>query len=299
MFSELEALVAIAETGSMERAASGLCITPSALTRRIQRLEAELGLVLLDRHFKPPKLTRAGAEVLEKTRSILSSCENLKASSLNVASAAGPFRLGLSHAIARPELANTILDLGKHFPLLQPSISSDVTPNLLERVRTGDLDMAVVLLPTTQALNPEFQAATLSHETFRLLQARPPTRRKAIKKPDPHRCSWVLNPPGCLIRDEIRMRVEKSGAPFKVAAELNNPDLQLALIAGKAGLGVMQESFLRRHPLRSQLSVVDLPAFTIRATVACVRGRYLGPREQVANQLESLLVSHFRSVSTA
>ena len=51
MEAELKALVALAETGSMERAANDLYLTPSALTRRIQRLEIELEVVLLDRHF--------------------------------------------------------------------------------------------------------------------------------------------------------------------------------------------------------------------------------------------------------
>ncbi len=46
MFAELQALVALAEAGSMERAAINLYLTPSALTRRIQRLEVELGVVL-------------------------------------------------------------------------------------------------------------------------------------------------------------------------------------------------------------------------------------------------------------
>ncbi|MGO9842919.1 MAG: LysR family transcriptional regulator, partial [Candidatus Acidiferrales bacterium] len=80
MFAELKALVALAGTGSMERAANDLYLTPSAFTRRIQRLEDELGVVLLDRHFKPPKLTQAGFEVLDKSRAILSSLSELKAS---------------------------------------------------------------------------------------------------------------------------------------------------------------------------------------------------------------------------
>jgi DNA-binding transcriptional LysR family regulator len=46
VFEELKALVAIAETDSMERAANDLSLTPSALTPRIQRLEIELGAVL-------------------------------------------------------------------------------------------------------------------------------------------------------------------------------------------------------------------------------------------------------------
>src|SRR5580692_11260921 len=102
----------------MERAASDLYLTPSAFTRRIQRLELELGVVLLDRHFKPPKLTQAGFEVLEKSRAILSSLSDLKASGTTVP--VGPFRLGLSHALAQSGISKVIVKLGKRFPLLQP-----------------------------------------------------------------------------------------------------------------------------------------------------------------------------------
>jgi hypothetical protein len=111
MFSELQALIAVAENRSMERAASSLFVTPSALTRRIQRLETELGLVVLDRHFKPPKLTQAGIEVLEKSRSILASLEGLKASTCGETPVVGPFRLGLSHAVAEPAMSKIITDL--------------------------------------------------------------------------------------------------------------------------------------------------------------------------------------------
>src|SRR5215472_9289263 len=104
MFEELKALVAIAESGSMERAADRLSLTPSALTRRIQRLEVELGAVLFDRHFKPPKLTQAGFEILEKSRTVLSALSDLKNCASGGTPPAGPFRLGLSHAVAQPDI---------------------------------------------------------------------------------------------------------------------------------------------------------------------------------------------------
>jgi DNA-binding transcriptional LysR family regulator len=139
LLAELKALVALAETGSMERAATDLFLTPSALTRRIQRLEVELGVVLINRHFKPPKLTRAGFEVLERSRTILSSLSDLQASTSGNASPAGPFRFGLSHALARPEISDVIIELGKQFPLLQPSICNDVSRQLLARLELGEL----------------------------------------------------------------------------------------------------------------------------------------------------------------
>src|SRR5947209_2030819 len=121
----------------MERDANDLYIMPSALTRRIQRLEVELGVVLLDRHSIPAKLTQAGLEVLQKSRAILSSLSELKASTSGTTTAVGPFRLGLSHALARPEISKVVIELGKQFPLLQPSICNDVSPQLLARLHLG------------------------------------------------------------------------------------------------------------------------------------------------------------------
>src|SRR6202161_392186 len=120
MFAELKALVALAETGSMERAARDLYVTPSAFTRRIQRLEDELGVGVLERHFNPPKLTQAGFEFLEKSRAILSSLSELKASTSGNTAPAGPFRLGISHAVAQRDISEVIIELGRQFPLLQP-----------------------------------------------------------------------------------------------------------------------------------------------------------------------------------
>jgi DNA-binding transcriptional LysR family regulator len=157
----------------MERAANDLYVTPSALTRRIQRLEVELGVVLLDRHFKPPKLTQAGFEVLEKSRAILSSLSDLNASTSGTTVPVGPFRLGLSHALAQSGISQVIVKLGKRFPLLQPSISNDISCQLLARLHAGELDGALVVLPAEMALPNDLDGAMLAHETMQLVQARP------------------------------------------------------------------------------------------------------------------------------
>jgi len=299
LFAELKALVALAETGSMERAANDLYVTPSALTRRIQRLEVELDVVLLDRHFKPPKLTQAGFEVLEKSRAILSSLSDLKTSTSGSAIPVGPFRLGLSYALARPELSRVIIDLGKQFPLLQPSICNDVSCQLLARLHLGELDGALVVLPMETALPLDLEGVTLSHEAMRLVQARTSAQPRSSISSEFYRRNWVLNPVGCLVREEIKNRVERLGAPLIVAAELHNPDLQLSLIAGNVGVGMLQASFLRIHPLRTRLSIIEHPSFNISIRIAFFRARHLGTRERVALELQRILVKHFEGASEA
>ncbi len=299
MFAELKALVALAETGSMERAASHLHLTPSALTRRIQRLEVELDVVLLDRHFKPPKLTQAGLEVLQKSRAILSSLSDLKVSTSGNTPPIGPFRLGLSHALAQAGIAKVIVKLGKRFPLLQPSISNDISCQLLARLHAGELDGALVVLPAEMALPNDLDGTTLAHETMLLVQARtsPRARSSKLSESEFYRRSWVLNPVGCLVREEIKNRVERLGSSLMVAAELHNPGLQLSLIAGNVGVGMSRASFLRTHPLRTRLTVIRHPHFNISIRIAFFRAKYLGTREQVGLELQQLFVKHFESVS--
>jgi DNA-binding transcriptional LysR family regulator len=297
LFPELKAFVSLAETGSMDRAASDLYLTPSAFTRRIQRLEIALGVVLLDRRFKPPKLTQAGFEVLEKGRAILSSVSDLKSSASEGRAPTGPFRLGLSHAIAQPDIGEVIVELGKRFPLLQPNISNSISSELLTQLRLGKLDGAVVVLPKQMAVPHDLDGVTLGQEEMRPVQGRSSGSRRSTKCPEFYRRSWILNPAGCLIREEIKNRVERLGATLGVAAELHSPGLQLSLIAGNVGVGLLRTSFVLTHPLRSRLSVIEHPNFKLSIRIAFFRGRYLGTREKVALELQRMLVKHFEGTS--
>jgi DNA-binding transcriptional LysR family regulator len=63
MLDEIRTFVVLAETGSLQRAAERLFLTPSAVTRQIQRLEGVLKTPLLDRRVKPGRITREGRAV--------------------------------------------------------------------------------------------------------------------------------------------------------------------------------------------------------------------------------------------
>jgi DNA-binding transcriptional LysR family regulator len=81
-FDGVQAFVVIAELGGFSKAARELHITQTALTRRIQKLEAYLGLKLLDRTTRRVELTVVGREFLPQARSIVgemtSAVERLK-----------------------------------------------------------------------------------------------------------------------------------------------------------------------------------------------------------------------------
>jgi DNA-binding transcriptional LysR family regulator len=70
-FGGIQAFVSVAELSSYRRAAEELHVTQTALTRRVQHLEAYLGLRLLDRTTRSVALTAVGREFLPKARAIV------------------------------------------------------------------------------------------------------------------------------------------------------------------------------------------------------------------------------------
>src|SRR5947209_3845826 len=80
------------------------------------------------------------------TSVILRIMDDLKATGSKDAEPSGIFRIGLSHALAQPSLVASIQRLTTRFDELQPVLSSHLRQQLVEGVRTGELDVALAFL---------------------------------------------------------------------------------------------------------------------------------------------------------
>ncbi len=72
---QLTYFCAVAKHGGFRRAAENLCLTQSALSQQIKRLEKELGVELIDRRYHPIRLTDAGAHFFPLATQILADVE--------------------------------------------------------------------------------------------------------------------------------------------------------------------------------------------------------------------------------
>src|SRR6185369_8170856 len=147
VLDDLNALVEFAEAGSIAGAADRLFRTPSAITRQLQRLEAELGAELLDRSTKPPRLNSLGSRVLERARDMLQRTEALRSLASPDAEPRGLLRIGLAHARAEGTLIEPIRALTEKYREVQLRLLSALTGELVNRLLAGELDVAVVFLP--------------------------------------------------------------------------------------------------------------------------------------------------------
>ena len=100
MIANLEALIALAEVGTMTRAATALRITQSAVSKRIAALEARLGLPLVEPDGRRVRLTADGTRLLQRAAPLVA---ELKSALMAEASEpAGVLVLGVSESIHRP-----------------------------------------------------------------------------------------------------------------------------------------------------------------------------------------------------
>lgn len=297
---DIEAFVAVAETGSVNRAAIRLNLTQPATTRRIQSFEAAMGQpALFDRSVKPAALTSLGRHVLEHCRRVLAAVAELEASSAKAANPAGTLRIGVAHGFGGMVLTAPLDGLRRSFPRLQLQVSSDWTTELIERVRSGALDLAVGLMTDAHSLPGGLTRIDLGDEQVVVVAgprplARLPEGRCRLR--DLADEGWFLNPPGCGCRAALMRAFDRLQLPVKVEAEVFGEDLQLSLLAHGGGLGLVPRRQFEASPHRVDLRTLDVADFDLPATVALVRprapGRFDRAVDCLAGQLRATLTVH-------
>src|SRR5579862_6030085 len=141
-------LVALAEHKHFGRAAETCHVTQSTLSASLKELEEVLGAALVDRTKRSVVFTPVGDETVRRARQILDEAEDLaRAVQSAAAPLAGTIRLGVIPTVAPFLLPRTLGKLRAKYPQLRLFLREDLTDRLLERLRAGELDAALVALP--------------------------------------------------------------------------------------------------------------------------------------------------------
>jgi len=168
---DLRYLLAVVEHGHFGRAAEACGVSQPTLSVQVRKLEAELGLALLERGAKGVTPTPACRALLAHMRAAVAESEAVVAAAAALRDPlSGPFRLGIIPTLAPYLLPRLISGLRSRLPGLEIEPWEDQTAGLVERLRARNLDACVI------ATEPEAQdlvARPLFNEPF--LAALPPT----------------------------------------------------------------------------------------------------------------------------
>jgi DNA-binding transcriptional LysR family regulator len=259
---DIEAFVAVVETGSISAAAARLNLTQPGITRRVQNLEARVGVGLLDRMSKPLKPTSAGREAYELGRRVLRSIDDLVSGLAPGGAPAGEFRVGITANLSDLPLAKPIDVVRTAYPGLALRVSSAWSPALLRQVEAGLLHAAAILTVNDWSPPAPLQAGALGALELVVAASR---RLRLPRWPDLEAVSafpWIVNPDGCGTRRGIAALFEAEGLPFQVAVEALGTELKLSLAARGIGLALVPPAAVARSAYRDDLvmlSVSGLP----------------------------------------
>ncbi|WP_417469413.1 hydrogen peroxide-inducible genes activator [Maricaulis sp.] len=145
---QLQFLLALAEHGSFSRAAEAVFVTQPTLSAAIKELEANLGVVLVERGARGAILTPAGEAVLTRARRVMTEAEDLVIAAQAAGEPlAGPFKLGVIPTIAPFLLPRVLPTVRREFPKLELYLREDLTQRLYDALLERRLDAALVALP--------------------------------------------------------------------------------------------------------------------------------------------------------
>ncbi|MHC8319914.1 LysR substrate-binding domain-containing protein [Pseudomonas sp. GB2N2] len=144
----LQALVEVSDSGSFTQAAQQLCLTQSAVSRKIQLLESHFGVPMFVRTSRTVRLTAEGEQVLATARTVLA---QLKALEDRLSPQERPFRIRMHVSLAVRWLLPKLSEFYRHHPQVSLSIETVATEVVEPAI---DSDAYILYLPEPSA-DPE------------------------------------------------------------------------------------------------------------------------------------------------
>lgn len=170
MIRELKTLIAVAREGTFAAAGNRIGLTQAAVSAQIQRLEAELGFALFDRNGRSAQLNKNGERILAQAQEVLRLYAEL-GTPPSGASAQVLVTIGAIASLQRSLLPDALARFHRERPDCRTRVIPGLSMELVNRVDTGELDMAAVIRPPF-SLQSDLRWTTLALEPFRLLVPR-------------------------------------------------------------------------------------------------------------------------------
>lgn len=140
---QIEAFYWSGTLGSFVAAADRLNTTQSNISKRIQELEMTLGIEVFDRTKRAIRLTAKGEELMRASENFLRSHNSVTAVGGGAPNPTGPFRFGVTEAVALTWLPKLCAVIAERFPGLVPMSRVDTSTQINLMLRERKIDLAI------------------------------------------------------------------------------------------------------------------------------------------------------------
>ena len=148
--TELKYIVAVARERHFGRAAEACFVSQPTLSVAIRKLEDELGVQLFERGSSEVSVTPVGKQIVEQAQRVLEQSNEIRTIAKHgMDPLVGPLRLGVIYTIGPYLLPRLVRRMIAHTPQMPLLLQENFTLKLLEELRQGEIDVAIVADPFT------------------------------------------------------------------------------------------------------------------------------------------------------
>ena len=288
---QLQAFLAIAETGSFQQAARKCGVTQSTISRQIQALEADLGLPLFHR-TAGTGLTLGGERLLPRVRKICQEWNTATEELADLLAGKQPeLCIAAIHSLCAYYLPPVLQKFCHGYPDVQLRVTSLGSDRALKVLKDGLVDLAIVMQNRFLLAGPEMVVQVLYDEPIEVLTAadHPLSQYEQIPWLELTRYSQVVFKDGYGMQRLVQERFDRLGAKLHAVLEVNTLDAfrgvvrqgeLVALLPQSALVEARQDDTLAVRPLANEGS-----SFTRRVVMVTTQDRLSIPPIQYFWQL--------------
>ena len=285
----LRLFVAVCEEGNIARAARREALVPSAVSKRILAVEAQVGAPLLQRGRRGVAPTSAGQALLRQAREVLGLLARMQAELGEFGSGVqGSVRVLASVSVLAEHLPDDIARFLRLHEAVRISLDECLSADIVRNVQEGAADLGVLWdLPDLRSLH------TTPYRQDHLCVLLPPGHalagQRRLAYADTLAYPAVGMAPGGLMDRLLRRQAALAGHTLNYRIQVSSLDAACRIVAAGLGLAVLPLEATQPHAVASGLLRLPLSdAWARRRFVLCTR-----PEAQLSASTP-LLVAHLR-----
>ncbi|MBU2740076.1 LysR family transcriptional regulator [Acidithiobacillus concretivorus] len=255
---------AIVREGSVRRAADKLHITASALDRRVQDLEDELGSSIFERHPRGMRLTAAGEVFLVYVRRHLSDMQRLRSEidSLN-GLRRGQVSLAVSPALASDFIPRIINTFRAQYPGVSFAVNVAKHADAIRALLAFEVDLAIIVAPPR---HPDVIDLAISEQPLvaAMHNRHPLAQKTTLRFSDCVQYPLVIPAPGLTSREMLEPALHNAASEIQIAAETNSYEIMRGMLHHSENIGFVISTGMPKESIHEHIVYKTISALDIR-----------------------------------
>src|SRR5436305_2109986 len=293
---DLHILMAVAQAGSMNKAAAALNMSQPAVSRSIAELERAVGVSLLDRNARGVEPTAYGRALLDGG---VAAFDELHQAMKNIQCLADPtrgeVRIGCSSFLAATFVSAVVDRLSRRYPRIVFRVEAAATIEAQHRALSERNVDFLISQRFGLLADEQLSFDPLYVDTYAVVAGvlHPRARSRKMKLADLVSESWVLPPPEDVLGSVYRDVFRSNGIEYPRAIVFTNPpEMRISLLATGRFLTIFSTTILRYSPQRLRLKVLPVEINSPRVPVGIVT-----LKNRALSSVAKLFIEHAREVA--